>query len=131
MVHEGPDVVNSQRQLEILLEQKVFEKQDMLLHSVVISNRPEAWRNEKIGREHTLQNVLAGRLIRSVNFALKKISLVRQIRDSFRGFLRSGDNHRQVADFVVPNCSRLRNDNRNENEYPAPQTQHIPVKRLE
>jgi len=123
--------VNSQRQLEILLEEKVFEKHDVLLDVVVMCNRPGAWHNGKTGREHTLQNVLADCLILPVNIAMQKISLVWQILDSFHGVHRNGDEHRRVAGFVPSTCSRLRNDTCNENEALKPRSQHIPVKRLE
>ena len=131
MVHEGSDVVNSQRQLEILLEEKVFEKHDVLLDLVVMCNRPGAWHNGKIGREHTLQNVLADCLILPLNLVPQKISLVRQILDSFHGVRRNGDDHRRLAGFVPLSCSRLRNDTCNENEALEQRSQHIPVKRLE
>ena len=86
--------MNSQRQLEILLEEKVFEKHDVLLDVMVMCNRPGAWHNGKIGRERTLQNFLADCLILPVNLALQKISLVRQILNSFHGVRRNGDDYR-------------------------------------
>ena len=131
MVHQGSVVVNSQRQLEILLEEKVFEKHDVLLDVVVMCNWPGAWHNGKIGREHTLQNFLAGCLILPVNLAMQKSSLVRQILNSFHGVRRNGDDYRRVAGFVPSTCSHLRNDTCNENEALKPRSQHIPVKRLE